>query len=124
MQNEKFGSLYVVATPIGNLQDISLRAISVLKEVEGIVAEDTRHATKLLNYFSIQKTTTSLHNFNEREKVASIIEKLIQGKSIALISDAGTPLISDPGFLLVRAALEKDIRVIPIPGACACRPGR
>lgn len=113
------GILYVVATPIGNLQDITLRAIDVLKRVDRIAAEDTRHAAPLLNHFSIHKPTVSLHEFNERERVDLIINYLQSGESIALISDAGTPLISDPGFRLVREAKANNLSVVPVPGACA-----
>lgn len=119
MQNEKKGTLYVVATPIGNLQDITLRAIEVLKKVDKIAAEDTRHSAPLLKHFSITKPILSLHEFNERERLKMLMEHLQHGESIALISDAGTPLISDPGFHLVREAKAHGIKVVPIPGACA-----
>ncbi len=119
MQSEKIGQLYVVATPIGNLQDITLRAIEVLKKVDRIVAEDTRHAAPLLKHFSIHKPTISMHEFNERERLNSILELIQQGESIALVSDAGTPLVSDPGFHLVREARARGIDVVPIPGPCA-----
>lgn len=117
--HEKAGTLYVVATPIGNLNDMTLRAIEVLKTVDKIAAEDTRHAGALLKHFSITTPTLSLHEFNERERFHQIIADLWEGKSIALISDAGTPLISDPGFHLVKEAHEAGIKVVPIPGACA-----
>lgn len=113
------GTLYVVATPIGNLQDITLRAIEILRQVDKIAAEDTRHASPLLQHFSINKPTISLHEFNEREKTALILAELNEGSAIALISDAGTPLISDPGFHLVREARANNVQVVPIPGACA-----
>lgn len=113
------GLLYIVATPIGNLQDMSFRAIQILKSVDSILAEDTRHSLPLLQQFSITTPIYSLHEYNERERTANIINRLIEGKSIALISDAGTPLISDPGYFLVREARAQGIRVIPIPGACA-----
>lgn len=119
MPNENIGTLYVVATPIGNLQDITLRAIEILKKVDRIAAEDTRHSAPLLKHFAINKPTISLHDFNERERVNAILEYLRQGESIALISDAGTPLISDPGFHLVKEAKTQGISVTPIPGACA-----
>ncbi|MBX3709333.1 MAG: 16S rRNA (cytidine(1402)-2'-O)-methyltransferase [Gammaproteobacteria bacterium] len=119
MQNEIKGTLYIVATPIGNLQDITLRAIEVLKAVDRIAAEDTRHSMPLLKHFSISKPCISMHEFNERERLKIILEYLQQGESIALISDAGTPLISDPGFHLVREAKALDIKVVAIPGPCA-----
>lgn len=119
MQNEEAGTLYVIATPIGNLQDITLRAIEVLKTVDRIAAEDTRHSAPLLKHFSINKPTISMHEFNERTRFALILDYLHQGESIALISDAGTPLISDPGFHLVREAKANGIKIVPIPGACA-----
>lgn len=119
MPSDKTGTLYVVATPIGNLQDMTLRAIEVLKKVDKIAAEDTRHAAPLLKHFSISKPSISLHDFNERDRLAIILDQLFEGESIALISDAGTPLISDPGFHLVREAKARGIRVVPVPGACA-----
>ncbi len=119
MTDEKMGTLYIVATPIGNLGDMTARAIEVLQSVDKIAAEDTRHSAQLLRHYSISKPTISLHNFNERERLDKIMEALRQGESIALISDAGTPLISDPGFHLVREAKAQGITVSPIPGACA-----
>lgn len=113
------GTLYVVATPIGNLEDISLRALSTLKLVDAILAEDTRHSAHLLHRLNIQKPLISLHAHNEAQKSNQIIESLENGQSFALISDAGTPLISDPGFALVRLARQKQINVVPIPGPCA-----
>lgn len=113
------GILYVVATPIGNLDDISLRAISTLKSVDTILAEDTRHSIQLLNALGIQKPMVALHDHNEASKSTDIIAALKRGVSYALISDAGTPLISDPGFILVRQAQQEGIRIVPIPGACA-----
>ncbi|MGV3740161.1 MAG: 16S rRNA (cytidine(1402)-2'-O)-methyltransferase [Gammaproteobacteria bacterium] len=113
------GTLYVVATPIGNLNDISLRAIETLRTVDTILCEDTRHSRPLLHHLGIQKPLLSLHAHNEHNKVSSILEFLIAGQSIALISDAGTPLISDPGYPLVHAAREANIVVVPIPGPCA-----
>ncbi|MFB2537838.1 MULTISPECIES: 16S rRNA (cytidine(1402)-2'-O)-methyltransferase [unclassified Acinetobacter] len=111
--------LFVVATPIGHLDDISIRAINVLKSVSLIAAEDTRQSASLLKHYQINTPLTACHDHNEEHKVKSIIEKLQQGNDVALISDAGTPLISDPGFRLVRAAQEANIRVTPVPGACA-----
>lgn len=113
------GTLYVVATPIGNLEDMSPRAMRVLSEVELIAAEDTRHSGKLLRHFGIGTKTEAIHEHNERSQVPRLIEILKGGKSIAFITDAGTPLVSDPGFLLVRAARQAGIRVAPVPGACA-----
>lgn len=113
------GTLFIVATPIGNLNDISQRAINTLKEVDLILAEDTRHSQKLLTALNIKNKLSSYHAHNESIKSESIIEKLQAGTSIALISDAGTPLISDPGFILVRQARQQGITVVPIPGACA-----
>ncbi len=113
------GALYVVATPIGNLGDFSARAIEVLGQVARIAAEDTRHSAPLLHRHGIATPLLSLHEHNERERVAQLIAELQGGAAIGLISDAGTPLISDPGFHLVRAARAEGIRVIPVPGACA-----
>lgn len=119
MTKNTFGQLYIVATPIGNLQDITLRAIETLNTVDLVAAEDTRHSQKLLTHLSINTPLTALHDHNEEEKSHFIIEQLSYGKNIALISDAGTPLISDPGYRLVAKAREHGIKVIPIPGACA-----
>lgn len=113
------GILYLVATPIGNLDDITLRAIQVLNEVDFIAAEDTRHSLKLLNHLNISKPLISYHRHNEETKSELLIEKLLEGKNVALISDAGTPVISDPGEEIVKVALENNIKVVPIPGACA-----
>lgn len=113
------GILYVVATPIGNLDDISLRAINTLKSVDTILAEDTRHSQQLLHALAIHKPLLALHDHNEASKSRDLIQTLKKGQSLALISDAGTPLISDPGFILVRMAREEGIRVVPIPGPCA-----
>lgn len=117
--NDKKGILYIVATPIGNLSDISLRALEILQQVDLIAAEDTRHSKKLLNQYSITTKLVSLHNFNEKAASNILLQNLLAGKNIALISDAGTPLISDPGFVLVAKVREASIRVVPIPGACA-----
>jgi 16S rRNA (cytidine1402-2'-O)-methyltransferase len=119
LDNKLSSALYIVATPIGNLGDITLRAIEVLKNVDVILAEDTRHSRLLLTKLGVQKPLFALHEHNEREKAENIITQLQNGESIALISDAGTPLISDPGYTLVQAAQQKNIRVIPIPGASA-----
>ncbi|MGM9454337.1 16S rRNA (cytidine(1402)-2'-O)-methyltransferase [Legionella bozemanae] len=113
------GTLYIVATPIGNREDITFRALEVLKSVDFILAEDTRHSVQLLTSLGIKNNLESLHAHNESDKSKHIIEELLAGKSIALISDAGTPLISDPGFLLVKLARQSHIPVIPVPGACA-----
>lgn len=113
------GKLYIVATPIGNLEDITLRAIRILKEADIIAAEDTRHTLKLLNHLEIVKPLISYHRHNEEIKTEELINKLLEGKNIALVSDAGTPVISDPGGEIVKKAIENNIKVIPIPGACA-----
>jgi 16S rRNA (cytidine1402-2'-O)-methyltransferase len=113
------GTLYLVATPIGNLEDITLRAIRVLRECDLVAAEDTRHTAKLLHHFDIRTPTTSVHEHNEHAKAGTLVEKLLQGATIALVSDAGTPAVSDPGFRLVRAALAAGIRVEAVPGASA-----
>ena len=114
-----FGKLYIVATPIGNLEDITLRALKILKEIDLIAAEDTRQTLKLLNYYDIHKPLISYHRHNEDVKSDVLIEKLKQGDNIALVSDAGTPGICDPGEEIIRKAIENKIEVIPIPGACA-----
>lgn len=113
------GTLYIVATPIGNLEDISQRALRVLREVDLVACEDTRHTKKLLNHFGINTKTISYHEHNERERAEELCLILESGKSIALVSDAGTPLISDPGFRIVNTAIEKNISVVPVPGAAA-----
>lgn len=110
------GTLYIVATPIGNLDDMSVRAIDVLKSVHRIAAEDTRHSKRLLQHYAINTRMLALHEHNEQYALAGIVELLQQGESVALISDAGTPLISDPGFPLVRACREQGLRVSPVPG--------
>ena len=113
------GKLYIVATPIGNLEDITLRALRILKEVDIIAAEDTRQTLKLLNHYEINKPLISYHRHNEDVKSGVLIEKLKKGDNIALVSDAGTPGICDPGEEVIRRAIEEKIQVIPIPGACA-----
>lgn len=110
------GTLYVVATPIGNLEDVTLRALRVLREVSLIAAEDTRRTARLLQHYSISTRTTSLHEHNERAKTPSLLARLVAGESIALVSDAGTPVVSDPGSHLVAAAHAARIRVEPVPG--------
>ena len=113
------GTLYVVATPIGNLGDISLRALEILKNVDIIACEDTRQTIKLLNHFEIKKKLVAYHKFNENSKSSSLIQDLKSGLDIAVVTDAGTPCISDPGYILVKEARENDIPVIAIPGASA-----
>jgi len=117
--NSGVGTLYVVATPIGNLEDISARALRVLKEVSLIAAEDTRHSSRLLAHFGIQTPLAACHEHNEREEGGRFLGRLQAGENIALISDAGTPLISDPGYHLVRQARAAGVAVVPVPGACA-----
>lgn len=112
-------ALYVVATPIGNLQDMSQRAVEVLNNVDVIAAEDTRHSARLMAHFNINTRLISVHDHNERQRIDQIIELLEGGSSVALISDAGTPLISDPGFVVVRAVREAGYRVTPVPGCAA-----
>lgn len=113
------GTLYIIATPIGNLEDITYRAVRILGEVDLIAAEDTRHSLKLLNHFGISKPLTSYFDHNQQIKGERILHALRQGKSVALISDAGTPCVSDPGYQLVRDAVAEKIPVVPVPGACA-----
>jgi len=113
------GALYIVPTPIGNLEDITLRALRVLKEVDLIAAEDTRHTQHLLNHYGIKTTLTSYHTNNEREKAQTLVDRIKNGANIALVSDAGTPAIADPGFRLVVAAIAADVPIIPLPGAAA-----
>lgn len=119
MVSNQAGNLYVVATPIGNLGDFSQRAIDVLKQVDLIAAEDTRHSKKLLHHFAINRTMVSCHEHNEQQQIPGFLDKLSRGKSIALLTDAGTPLVSDPGYRIVRAALGQGIKVVPVPGPCA-----
>ena len=113
------GVLYVVATPIGNLEDISLRALRILKEVDCVACEDTRHSGKLLHHFGISKPLVSCHEYNEEGRARELLGRLLDGENIALVSDAGTPLVSDPGYRLVALAVEAGIRVVPIPGVSA-----
>ena len=113
------GIIYLVATPIGNLEDITFRAIDVLKGVDLIAAEDTRHTLKLLNYYQINKPLISYHRHNEEAKTEKLINDVLQGKNIAVVTDAGTPGISDPGEEIVKMAIKNNIQIIPIPGACA-----
>lgn len=117
--NNLSGILYIVATPIGNLQDITARALDIFNQVDLIAAEDTRHSGLLLSHYGIKKPFFALHDHNEQQKADLLVEKLRQGNHIALISDAGTPLISDPGFHVVRKCRQAGIRVVPLPGACA-----
>lgn len=113
------GRLHVVATPIGNLEDLSPRALRVLREADLVAAEDTRHTQALLTAFGVRATMVSLHDHNEEQQIGSLLQRLREGAQVALVSDAGTPLISDPGFRLVRAAREAGLEVTPVPGACA-----
>ncbi|NOT47334.1 MAG: 16S rRNA (cytidine(1402)-2'-O)-methyltransferase [Acidobacteria bacterium] len=113
------GKLFLVATPIGNLADISFRAIETLKAVDLIACEDTRHSLKLLNHYGISKKLISYHEHNERERAAELVERLERGESVALVSDAGTPAINDPGYFLVQRAIEADLQVVSIPGPVA-----
>jgi 16S rRNA (cytidine1402-2'-O)-methyltransferase len=113
------GTLYIVATPIGNLEDVTLRALRVLKEVQLVAAEDTRRTRKLLNAYQIDTPLTSLFEHNELKKSGALIAKILAGQDVAYVSDAGTPGISDPGYLLIQEALAHNVSIIPIPGACA-----
>ena len=113
------GTLYIVSTPIGNLEDITHRALRILREVNMVACEDTRHTRKLLNHFAIDAATISYHEHNERERADELCAMLATGKNIALVSDAGTPIISDPGFRVINLAIEKGFAVVPIPGATA-----
>jgi 16S rRNA (cytidine1402-2'-O)-methyltransferase len=113
------GTLYIVATPIGNLEDITLRALRVLKEVDWIACEDTRQTRKLLEHFGIAKPMMSYYEHNEAARAAELVERMVTGANVALVTDAGTPLISDPGYRLVQAAIATSIRVVPVPGPSA-----
>ena len=113
------GTLHIVATPIGNLGDLSLRALETLKTVDAICAEDTRHTRQLLSHFGLERPLLALHQHNEDAQTAQLVRRLLAGDSLALVSDSGTPLVSDPGFRLVRAARAAGVRVSPVPGACA-----
>jgi 16S rRNA (cytidine1402-2'-O)-methyltransferase len=113
------GELFIVTTPIGNLEDITQRALRVLREVDVIACEDTRHTQKLLNHFGISTKAISYHEHNERERAAELCQSIESGKNVALVSDAGTPLISDPGFRILNAAIERGISVVPVPGPTA-----
>ena len=113
------GTLYIVATPIGNLEDITLRAIRVLKDVALIAAEDTRHTKHLLDRYKIETPLTSYHDHNKEEKAPVLVAQMLEGKSVALVSDAGTPGISDPGYFLINLAVDQKVTVVPIPGATA-----
>jgi len=117
--NSPLGSLYVVATPIGNLDDISARALTILRNVALIAAEDTRHSARLMQHFGIGTPLTACHEHNERDQGGRFLARMLAGDDVALISDAGTPLISDPGYHLVRQARAAGIAVVPVPGACA-----
>ena len=115
----KAGTLYVVATPIGHLGDLSVRALETLRTVDAICAEDTRHTRQLLSHFGLERPLLALHEHNEDAQAASLVRRLAEGESLALVSDAGTPLVSDPGYRLVRGARAAGLRVSPVPGACA-----
>lgn len=119
MTTKSTGTLYLVGTPIGNLEDMTLRAIRVLKECNAIACEDTRQTQKLLNHYGIETRTVSYHEHNERERAAELVAQMEQGQSVAVVTDAGMPGISDPGYRLVTLAVEHNIPVVPIPGACA-----
>jgi len=119
MSETAAGILFLVATPIGNLEDISLRALRVLREADLVAAEDTRHTAKLLNHYDIRRPTASLHEHNEHEKVPILVDRLRGGARIALVTDAGTPAVSDPGYRFVRAAIDAGIRVEAVPGPSA-----
>ena len=119
MPEPSTGTLFLVATPIGNLEDMTLRGLRILREAALVAAEDTRHTAKLLNHYDIRTPSTSLHEHNEERKIATLVARLLSGERIALVSDAGTPAVSDPGFRLVRAAIAAGIRVEPVPGPSA-----
>jgi 16S rRNA (cytidine1402-2'-O)-methyltransferase len=121
--SEQSGTLYIVATPIGNLADMTFRAVDILKSVDLIAAEDTRHSKRLLNHYGINTRLISCHEHNEEKRAKGLVEDLKSGNNIALISDAGTPTISDPGYKLVAAAANEGIDIIPIPGCCAAITG-
>lgn len=121
--SRKAGNLFVVATPIGNLADITYRAVKTLQSVGLIAVEDTRHSRKLLQNYAIRTPVVAYHDHNEVEKSAQLLDRLLQGEDIAVISNAGTPLISDPGYRLVRAAHERGVAVVPVPGCCAAIAG-
>lgn len=121
--SDRKGALYLVSTPIGHLEDITLRALRVLKEVDVVAAEDTRHTQKLLSRYEIHKTLTSYHDFNKELKAPVLLAHLVQGASVALVCDAGTPTISDPGYVLIRTCIEAGVPVVPIPGPCAMIAG-
>lgn len=113
------GSLAIVATPIGNLADITERAVAILKQADLVAAEDTRHTGRLLQHLGLSKSMLPLHEHNERAQVDRLLDRVEKGENVALVSDAGTPLISDPGYVVVRRAHERHLRVLPVPGACA-----
>ena len=113
------GALYIIATPIGNLEDITLRALRLLGEVDLIACEDTRHTRKLLTHYQISTPTVSYHEHNERQRAGELLDKLRRGQSVALVTDAGTPLVSDPGYRVVQEAIAEGVQVVPVPGASA-----
>ena len=119
MTSTRAGTLYLVSTPIGNLEDVTRRALRVLAECDLVACEDTRHTRKLLDHYGIKTRTVSYHEHNERERAEELAGRLLAGDSVALVSDAGTPAVSDPGFRLVRAAVESKIAVVPVPGPAA-----
>jgi 16S rRNA (cytidine1402-2'-O)-methyltransferase len=119
MTATRAGTLYLVSTPIGNLEDVTRRALRVLAEADLVACEDTRHTRKLLDHYGIKTRTISYHEHNERERAEELCSRLVAGESIALVSDAGTPAVSDPGFRVVRAAVERKIAVVPVPGPAA-----